>query len=147
MSDDVVFIDGAAAVDDRGKVQFCNDFDMAEVRRFYVVSNHEAQFVRAWHAHKQEAKYVYAASGAALLAAVPIDDWETPDPTAEVRRFVLAEDKPGVLRVPGGYAHGFMTLVPNTRLMFLSTSTLEESLSDDYRYAFDYWDPWSVVPR
>ena len=141
------FIVGGAAVDDRGKLQFCNDFDMASVRRFYVVSNHEPRFVRAWHAHKQEAKFVYVASGAALLAAVKVDDWAAPDPALEINKFVLAEDKPGVLYVPGGYAHGFMTLQPDTRLFFFSTAALGESLDDDVRYPFDYWNPWTVVPR
>jgi len=140
-------ISGGVAVDDRGKLQFCNDFDMAAVRRFYVVSNHQAQFVRAWHAHKREAKFVYVASGAAMLAAVKVDNWSSPDPGLEISKFVLAEDKPGVLYVPGGYAHGFMTLRPDTRLFFFSTATLDESLDDDVRYPFDYWNPWTVVPR
>jgi len=141
------FIAGGSAVDDRGKLQFCNDFDMADIRRFYVVSNHEPRFVRAWHAHKQEAKYVYVASGAALLATVKVDNWTRPDPDLEIEKFVLAEDKPGVLHVPGGYAHGFMTLQPGTRLFFFSTVALGESLDDDVRYPFDYWNPWTVVPR
>ena len=144
---DLKFIAGGSAVDDRGKLQFCNDFDMAAVRRFYVVSNHESRFVRAWHAHKQEAKFVYVASGAALLAAVNIDDWAAPDPALEINKFVLSEDKPGVLYVPGGYAHGFMTLRTDTRLFFFSTAALSESLDDDVRYPFDYWNPWTVVPR
>jgi hypothetical protein len=40
-----------------------------------------------------------------------------------------------------------MTLRPDTRVFFFSTASLAESLDDDYRYDFDYWDPWSVVPR
>ncbi len=147
MTEELVYIPGAAAVDDRGKLQFCNDFDMGAVKRFYVVSNHQPQFVRAWHAHRQEAKYVYVASGAALLAAVKIDNWENPDKALEIERFVLAEDKPGVLFVPGGYAHGFMTLRADTRLFFFSTAALGESLDDDVRYPYDHWNPWTVVPR
>ncbi len=147
MSENITFISGNAAVDDRGAVRFCNDFDMTDVKRFYVVTNHEPRFVRAWHAHKAEEKYAYVASGAAMMAAVQIDDWESPDKSAEIHRFTLSEDKPGVLQVPGGYAHGFMTLRPDTRIFFFSTASLAQSLDDDYRYAFDYWNPWSVVPR
>ena len=47
------------AVDDRGQIQFCNDFDMRDVKRFYIVSNHQPQFVRAWHGHKKEGKYAF----------------------------------------------------------------------------------------
>ena len=147
MNDKLTFISGDTAVDDRGALRFCNDFDMDEVRRFYVVSNHEPRFVRAWHAHKLEGKYAYVATGAALLAAVKVDDWDAPDKSAEVHRFVLSEDKPGVLEIPGGYAQGFMTLRPDTRIFFFSTAALSESLDDDYRYPFDHWNPWSVVSR
>jgi dTDP-4-dehydrorhamnose 3,5-epimerase-like enzyme len=147
LSSDINFIAGGLAIDDRGKLQFCNDFDMSAVRRFYVVSNHAARFVRAWHGHKIEEKYVYVASGAALVCAVRVDDWRSPDRELEISRFVLAEEKPGVLRVPGGYAHGFMTLQPDTRVIFYSTAGLDESLDDDFRFAFDTWDPWTVVPR
>ena len=147
MSNDICFIAGGLAVDDRGKLQFCNDFDMASVRRFYVVSNHAPKFVRAWHGHKIEEKYVYVASGAALVCAVQIDDWQAPPPDLEISRFVLAEEKPGVLRVPGGFAHGYMTLRPDTRVIFFSTAALGESLDDDFRFPFDTWNPWAVVQR
>lgn len=147
MSQNIIFIEGDVAIDDRGKLQFCNDFDMEDVKRFYVVSNHEPRFVRAWHAHKLESKYVFVACGAAVVAAVKIDDWEKPDKSATVHRFVLGEDKPGVLKIPGGHAHGFMTLCPNTKIFFFSTSALGESLNDDYRFPFDYWNPWNVVER
>ena len=50
-----VIIEGGLAVDDRGELMFANDFGMESVRRFYTVSNHNSGFVRAWHAHKQEA--------------------------------------------------------------------------------------------
>lgn len=47
MNPDIRFIPGNTAVDDRGRVRFCNDFDFSGVRRFYVVSNHQPRFVRA----------------------------------------------------------------------------------------------------
>ena len=74
MVEKVECVGGGIVVDDRGHVQFCNNFDMQEMRRFYIVSNHESQFVRAWHAHKKEAKSVFVVSGAAIIAAVKIED-------------------------------------------------------------------------
>ena len=147
MTERLEFLAGDIAVDDRGRLSFCNDFDMARVRRFYVVSNHQPGFVRAWHAHRQETKYAYVVSGAALFAAVEIDDWENPDPALPVTRMTLSEDKPGVLCIPGGHAHGFMTLTPETKVMFFSTTALDESLGDDIRYPHDYWKPWHIEPR
>jgi dTDP-4-dehydrorhamnose 3,5-epimerase-like enzyme len=149
MTSDVEFLSGGVAVDDRGSLLFCNDADFAKlgVRRFYMVSNHEAQFVRAWHGHKKEAKYIFVLSGAAVVGAVRIDDWVNPSPTLEVRRYVLAEERPGLLKIPGGFAHGTMTLRPGTRLIFFSTATLSESAADDFRFEAFTWNPWTVVPR
>jgi dTDP-4-dehydrorhamnose 3,5-epimerase len=138
---------GGLAVDDRGEVGFVNEFAFDDVKRFYTVSNHAVGFVRAWHGHKSEAKYILAVSGAALVCCVEVDDWESPSPALDVKRFVLSADTPAVLRVPEGYANGFMTLTPDAKLMFFSTSTLEDSLGDDFRFPARLWDPWQVEER
>jgi dTDP-4-dehydrorhamnose 3,5-epimerase-like enzyme len=140
-------IDGGLAVDDRGQVSFINDFNFKDVKRFYMVSNHSAGFVRAWHAHKKEAKYVLVVKGAAVVGAVAIDDWDKPSKDAKVERFVLSEKKPSILFIPAGYANGFMSLTKDAQIMFFSTSTLEESLGDDFRYEARYWDIWSIEER
>lgn len=140
-------LSGGLAVDDRGQVSFVNDFDFAGVKRFYMVSNHKQGFVRAWHAHKKEAKYVLVVKGAAVVGAVEIDNWDKPNKSAEVQRFVLSEKKPTVLYIPAGYANGFMSLTEDAQIMFFSTSTLDESLGDDFRYEARYWNIWEVEER
>ena len=140
-------IEGGLAIDDRGQVVFINDFDFKDVKRFYMVSNHRSNFVRAWHAHKKEAKYVLVVKGAAVIGAVKIDDWDNPDKTAEVHRFILSEKKPTILYIPTGYANGFMSLTEDAQLIFFSTSTIEKSKGDDIRYDSRYWDVWNVTER
>lgn len=140
-------IQGGLAVDDRGQVSFVNDFGFEGVKRFYMVSNHSADFVRAWHAHKKEAKYVMVVKGAAVVGAVEIDNWEHPSPDMKAERFVLSEKKPAVLFIPAGYANGFMSLTKDAQIIFFSTSTLDESLGDDFRYDARHWDIWSVEER
>ena len=140
-------IKGGLAVDDRGQVSFVNDFDFDGVKRFYAVENHRQGFIRAWHAHKKEAKYVMVVKGAALIGAVAIDDWDNPSKDAKVHRHVLSERSPSVLFIPAGYANGFMSLAEDTKILFFSTSTLEESLGDDIRYDARHWDPWTVEER
>ena len=54
----VELINGGIAVDDRGQLSFVNDFDFKDVKRFYMVENHEKGFIRAWHGHKKDVKYV-----------------------------------------------------------------------------------------
>ena len=112
---------------------FVNDFSPAEYRRMYTVTNHEPRFVRAWHGHKSERKAASVMSGAALICAVAIDDWEDPSKDLEVHRYVLSESNPGVLVIPAGYANGFMSLTAETRITFFSSATLDESLRDDIR--------------
>ena len=147
LPDTPTLLAGGLAVDDRGEVGFVNEFDFAGVKRFYTVRNHRTGFVRAWHGHRREAKYVTVVAGAALVGAVRIDDWARPSPDLPVSRFVLSAAAPRVLYIPPGYANGFMSLTDGARLVFFSTATVAESSADDVRFAARYWDVWSVEER
>jgi len=140
-------IAGDVVIDDRGEVAFINDFRFQGVKRFYMVANHRQGFVRAWHGHRREAKYVLAVDGAALVAAVQIDDWDHPSATSRVWKFVVSSRKPSVVFIPPGYANGFMSLTDDARLLFFSTATVEESREDDIRFPARYWDVWAVEER
>jgi dTDP-4-dehydrorhamnose 3,5-epimerase-like enzyme len=141
-----MLLKGNVSVDDRGSVKFVNDFDPQAlgVKRLYMVENHRVGFIRAWHGHLNEAKYVLVVSGAALIGAVKLS---APDALGSISRYTLFSDVPSVLHIPAGYANGFMTLQPETRVMFFSTSSLEESRNDDIRFPFDKWDIWNIEQR
>jgi len=147
MEDKTHIFNGGMAVDDRGEIAFVNEFNFEGVKRLYMVSNHKAGFVRAWHAHRHEAKYVMAVCGEAIVGAVKIDDWEKPSKNSSIERYVISAKKPQVLYIPPGYANGFMSLTADLKLIFFSTSTLEESSNDDIRYDARYWDIWEVIER
>ena len=142
-----VLYTGDLVADDRGEVGFVNDFDFSGVKRFYTVRNHRPQFVRAWHAHRREAKYVTVMEGAAIVGAVKIDDWDNPSRDLPVSRYVLSAKRPQVVYIPAGYANGFMSLAEGTRMAFFSTSSLSESRGDDVRYDARYWDIWNIEER
>ena len=72
MIKNVGFIPGDLAVDDRGALSFCNDFDMQKIKRFYQVRNHRSGFIRAWHGHQYESKYLYVTEGTVLVGAVRV---------------------------------------------------------------------------
>jgi len=139
-------IEGGIAVDDRGELRFINSLDL-NIKRFYIVSNHKSHFIRAWHGHKKEAKYVTVIQGAALIGAVEIDNWDLPSLDLKVSTFILSANKPSILYIPSGYANGFMNLTQDTKLLFLSLSTLEESKGDDFRFDSHYWDIWNIKER
>lgn len=130
---------GAIATDDRGCLRFVNNFDFSGVKRFYQVENHSRNFIRAWHGHKKEGKYVYVARGSIFLAAFPLTMMDA----KSLKTFTLSANNPKVLYIPPGYYNGFKTLTDDTLVMFFSTSTLEESKGDDERLSAEYWnDIW-----
>jgi dTDP-4-dehydrorhamnose 3,5-epimerase len=133
-------IGGGVVVDDRGSVSFVNEFDFDGVKRFYQVENHRRDFIRAWHGHKYEGKYVYVSQGSALVGVVNLE-------TQKIEKFVLSSKTPKVLWIPPGHANGFKNLEENTKIIFYSTSTLEESMDDDIRFEYDKWNIWDEEYR
>ena len=143
-------INGGLATDDRGTLKFVNDFDFHGVKRFYQVENHARGFIRAWHGHRKEGKYVYIAKGVALVGVVNLPCEDDPDYKIilpNVEKFVLSSEAPRILWIPPGYANGFMTLTDDAVLQFFSTSTLEESLDDDVRFPYNKWNIWEIEKR
>lgn len=140
-------IKGGRAVDDRGAVTFVNDFNLQGFKRFYTVQNHKQGFIRAWHGHLKEAKAFIVVTGSVLACAVRMTDAISPSKDEEVKKFTLSSTTPSTLIIPAGYANGFMSLTPDAVLLVLSSTTLEDSLNDDYRFDFDYWNPWEIEPR
>jgi dTDP-4-dehydrorhamnose 3,5-epimerase len=128
-------IPGGVFADDRGFLRFVNDFDFSDVKRFYQVENHTQGYIRAWHGHEKEGKYVYVAKGTALVGAVNLK-------TEEINKFTLSSQSPSILYIPPGYANGFKNLEEDTIIMFFSTSTIEESHGDDIRFDWDKWNIW-----
>jgi dTDP-4-dehydrorhamnose 3,5-epimerase len=137
-------IEGKKAVDDRGSVAFVNDFSpyVYGVKRFYQVQNHRAGFIRAWHGHEKECKFVYVVRGTAIVKVANMK--EAGDYVDEglvgkspITSYVLSADCPRVLFIPNGFYNGFKTLTEDTIIQFFSTSTVEESVGDDFRVPWD----------
>lgn len=140
-------LQGGCSVDDRGSLQFLNDFPLGNFKRFYTVSNHSRGFIRAWHGHLFESKTFFIIKGAAIVCAVKLTDEHAPDRNQEVKRVVLNAGMPSGFYIPAGYANGFMSLTNDAILIVFSDKSLSESLDDDYRFPFDYWNPWEIIPR
>lgn len=145
-------IAGNIAVDDRGSLRFVNDFNFDSIKRFYQVQNHCKNFIRAWHGHIKESKYVYVAKGSILFGAVPMpsssySEDSLQNTNQQPKKFILSSDKPSILYVPPNHANGFMTLTDDAIVQFFSTSTLEESKGDDIRFPYDKWNIWNIEYR
>lgn len=136
-------IKGNSFVDDRGVLRFINDFSFvnAKIKRFYQVENHERGFIRAWHGHKIEEKYVYVAKGSAIIGLIDMAD------TTIINKVVLSDKNPEILFIPSGTYNGFKTLEEGTIIFFFSTTTVEESKGDDYRLPYEDFPIFNVEYR
>ena len=70
--------------DHRGSVEFFNELNLSEYKRFYTVTNPKIGTVRAWHGHKKEKKLIKVLSGNFLIGVIKIDDWENPNKTLKL---------------------------------------------------------------
>lgn len=129
-------------VDDRGflaQIYQSTDGHMPPLKRIYIVGNFDKGTIRAFHGHHKEWKGFFVPTGAVQLVVVKETEGEKP------KSFFLAARKPEVLFVPPGYYNGWKALEDNTLLICLSSSTLEESLGDDFRkdpfaYGKELWE-------
>jgi len=138
---------GGSAYDDRGSLSFLNNFQSFTLKRFYFIENYQQGFVRAWHGHQKESKFFICVSGAFKLAAVKLSDPKNPDKNADLICQVLDSRQPRYFFVPAGYANGLMSLTENAKLLVLSDQFLEDAKDDDFRFPYDFWNPWYVEPR
>ena len=140
-------IPGGIATDDRGSLTFLNGFGLPDFKRFYTVANHKQGFIRAWHGHLVESKVFFILNGSVLACAVKMSDQTEPSKNEEVARVVLSSKTPSAFFIPAGYANGFMSLSADAQMIIFSSTTVEESQNDDYRFPFDYWNPWEITQR
>lgn len=130
---------GGVSVDKRGSVSFNNNLLLTKIKRFYIVKNNKKNFVRAWHGHKIEAKYILCISGKAKISAVKISNFNKPSKKSKIFSWILDNKTPNVVYVPPGYANGSKSISKDMKLIIFSTSTLKQSLKDDFRFPEKFW--------
>jgi dTDP-4-dehydrorhamnose 3,5-epimerase len=130
---------GGISEDSRGSVSYNNNLKLKKIRRFYVVKNKKKNFIRAWHGHKIEAKFIMCIEGKAKIAAVRINNFKNPSRKSKPYYFNLDSKKSDVIYIPPGFANGSKSITKNMKLYILSTTTLEKSLKDDFRFPINFW--------
>ena len=128
-------------------LSFLNIAPLDNVVRMYAVENFSTDTVRAFHGHRIEEKTVFVVSGSAIVVVAEMD--ESAVKLGTPTRHVLSGRSPQLLRVPAGYANGFRALEPSTKILFFSSTTLEQAKTDDYRFPADYFgnDIWKAENR
>jgi len=134
------FIEGQCYRDERGKLNFLNDFSLDEIVRFYEIHPANTTIVRAWQGHREEKKWFYCTAGNFTIVLIKIDNFEHPSKSLVAERFELSANTAGVLEISGGYATGFKANEVDSKLMVFSNFNLEQSKNDDYRFDADYFN-------
>lgn len=140
-------VEGIRFVDDRGVLKAWHFPENFDVKRFYMVSNWNQGFIRAWHGHLHEAKLIVVTKGSGLVACVRMDDSVSPDRGQTPKRFVIDAASTFGVFIPAGFANGLMSLTEDCEFLIFSNRTVEQSKDDDYRFAFDYWQAWDIEQR
>lgn len=142
-------INAEISFDDRGEIVHCNNFNFQKhkIKRFYKIQNNNINFVRAWHAHKIENKFILILNGSLKVCTIKIDNWKNPSKNLSKKTFVISEKKPQILFIPGGFAHGTQNLTHNTKFIVFSNLSIKESIKDDFRYINNYWGDWIIKNR
>ena len=126
---------GKVHKDERGTLIHFNDFDMNQIKRFYIIEPSDSSVIRAWQGHRIETKWFFCIKGKFLLKVFTPDDWKEPTSNSEFYSYVLNEDDPVVIKVSGGNVNGFQALESDSMLIVYSDVSLEESKKDDYRFS------------
>ncbi|WP_312364473.1 WxcM-like domain-containing protein [Sphingobacterium sp.] len=132
-------IQGSVATDHRGQIRFVNEFDMSEIKRFYIIKNSDIEMIRGWRAHRIEQRWFYVLSGAFSLDLLCIDNWENPSNSLPIDHVDLYSSDMKVLHVPPGYGTAFRALEPNSELLVFADYGIDHAKLDDYTWPPEYF--------
>ena len=129
------FIQGGVSKDSRGQIRFVNDFDMKQVKRFYVITNSDLELVRGWRAHKIEQRWFFVLK----ISLVKIDNWNDTSHNLDIEHIILKSSKNELFHVPAGYGTAFQALEENSSILVFADHYLEHAANDDYTYDLGYF--------
>lgn len=141
------FIKGGVYKDERGILQYVNDEAPGNYRRFYIITHPDTNIVRAWQGHKIEEKSFFVLKGCFMIALVQPLNFENPSPLEKPEFFTMKEEDNLFLKVPIGCYTGIKAFAPDSVLLVLSGTTLEESKKDDFRLPQDTWIDWQTIKQ
>jgi dTDP-4-dehydrorhamnose 3,5-epimerase-like enzyme len=131
-------ISGNFHQDERGQLFYNNDFDLASIKRMYVIENHSVDFARAWQGHKAEQRWFSAVQGCFKIQLIAVDNWDTPSENLPRIEYHLHSEKLDILHIPAGYISSIQALEKKSKLVVMSDYHLGE-INDEFRYPMNYF--------
>ena len=135
-------IKGGTYTDERGALEFYNDFDMSQIKRVYFTTHFDKRSIRAWQGHKIESRWLCSVKGGFHVKLIEIDDWANPSEQLRVIEYQLTSENQEILFIPNGFVSGFKAIQPNSKLMIMSDYRLGEIENDELRFDKHKWSKW-----
>lgn len=136
----IEYIKGGIAKDHRGQIRFVNDFDMSDVKRFYIIKNTDLELIRGWRAHRIEQRWFYVLSGSFQIDIVKIDNWKNPSKKLKIETIILNSEQQQILHLSKGYGTAIKSLSNDSELLVFSDFGIDNAIKDDYTYNLDYFE-------
>ena len=135
-------INGGKYEDERGQLEFFNEFDMSPIKRVYFTTHCDIEVVRAWQGHTIESRWFCCVNGSFNVKLVEIDNWENPSDFLKVFEYELTSEKQEILYIPNGFVNGFKALKVDSKLMIMSNYGFNEIENDQIRFDKNKWTKW-----
>lgn len=105
------------------------------INQVYIVEDPVRGTIRAFHRHKELWDFFFISHGSAKFA---LHDGRKDSPTyGETNTLILGDKQRGMLVVPPGVYHGWMSLEDDTQLMSIASHTYNRENPDEERVAYD----------
>ena len=124
-------INGGAAIDDRGEVQFNNELDLTSVKRMYSVSNKSLEFKRGWQGHMIEQRWFTSIIGKFEIHLVNLENFS--NNKSYHFKYLLNDAQPQTLYVPPGYMSCIQATSIDNKLLIFADYKMDE-IDDEYRF-------------
>lgn len=135
-------VNGRNYTDERGELEFFNEFDMSPIKRVYFTTHFDIEVIRAWQGHTIESRWFRCVNGGFNVKLVEIDNWENPSDDLKVFEYELTAEKQEILYIPNGYVNGFKALKVDSKLMIMSNYGFNEIENDQIRFDHNKWTEW-----
>ncbi|HLC20891.1 MAG TPA: dTDP-4-dehydrorhamnose 3,5-epimerase family protein [Candidatus Methylomirabilis sp.] len=149
MIDGVKVVPLVAHVDDRGyliEILRATDPHFSKFGQVYLVGNMARGTVRAFHKHKELWDFFFISHGSAKFALR--DDRPESKTYQEMNTFVIGAMNPGLIVVPPGVYHGWMSLEDDTQMISTASEVYNRQNPDEVRVPPDSFGyAWEVKGR
>ena len=66
-------IKGGDYTDERGQLEFFNEFDMSPIKRIYFTTHFDIKVIRAWQGHTIQSRWFCSVQGSFVVKLIKID--------------------------------------------------------------------------